>query len=322
MSWNEQPASVAEPNSNASHNFVAPNAINSINTYNPPNYINLPYQRTYNPSNAYPTFNGPRHEVHNIINNQVRNPVVNGTRLWNNPSANIGRYLNETAWGPVPKTTNGIKKQKRIRTAFTSSQMMELEQEYTRTRYLDRARRIELAEVLRLNERTIKIWFQNRRMKEKKDRAESLEEMEEAITTTSPPGVGPMPVMLQEQYATLNNEAYNREGVFIEQYPDTSHSTNTSVIGPNGSIPQMDQVYHQVGNCPEYVSETLTQPPYQQIHLQLQHYSSSYNDEMQELSAQTTSKNDVPPPSAPSDIIEKSWDLSWIKSLQNEEDYS
>ncbi|CAG5102419.1 Oidioi.mRNA.OKI2018_I69.chr1.g292.t1.cds [Oikopleura dioica] len=59
---------------------------------------------------------------------------------------------------------------RRKRTPYNSRQLMELEAEFCLHPYLTADRRVQLSNITRLSERQVKIWFQNRRMKWKREK--------------------------------------------------------------------------------------------------------------------------------------------------------
>lgn len=136
-------------------------------------------------------FNPPDFNSVQATSSGLLPPVINSTVSQLSP---VATRRNPYDWmrRAVPTSNSGKTRTKdKYRVVYTDHQRLELEKEFHYSRYITIRRKAELAAALGLTERQVKIWFQNRRAKERKVNKKKMQQTQQASTTTAtPPGVG------------------------------------------------------------------------------------------------------------------------------------
>ncbi|EDW04112.1 GH11619 [Drosophila grimshawi] len=131
----------------------------------------------------------PHHLSHHLSNNNNNSPSTHNNNN-NSITANNNNHAHRTSppktqfydWMKKPTYSAQPQPEKNMcnmpegktrtkdkyRVVYTDFQRLELEKEYCTSRYITIRRKSELAQSLSLSERQVKIWFQNRRAKERK----------------------------------------------------------------------------------------------------------------------------------------------------------
>uniref|UniRef100_A0A3P8WB13 NK2 transcription factor related 7 n=1 Tax=Cynoglossus semilaevis TaxID=244447 RepID=A0A3P8WB13_CYNSE len=113
-------------------------------------------------------------------------------------SVSTGSEVEKKLQNISPDCTKSAERRRRRkpRVLFSQQQVSELERRFLQQRYLSAPEREQLAHILKLSSTQVKIWFQNRRYKCKRQRQDQTLEM--AVYPAAQPRRVPVPVLVRD----------------------------------------------------------------------------------------------------------------------------